>query len=468
MPQSPSPPSSPAPLDIAVIGAGIAGLSAAWLLSKTHRVTLYEKEDRPGGHANTVDVEGEAATPVDTGFIVYNEPCYPNLVALFDHLGVATRATDMSFSASLDGGRVEYAGSSLGTLFAQKRNLLRPRFWRMIADLLRFYREAPGLLTDPAAETLTLGDVLDRGGYSDAFVRDHLLPMAAAIWSTPADSMRGHPAAAFIRFCDNHGLLRITGRPVWRTVEGGSRSYVGRILADMPGALRLNCGVEGIVREENRVLLRDRRGVVRAHDHVVIATHADQALSLLEDAGEEERRLLGAFGYERNLAILHSDAALMPKRRAVWSSWNYLAEQGDGGRQGERDAVCVTYWMNRLQGFLPRERDLFVTLNPIRPPREGSILRSVLYDHPIFGMEALAAQKRLWSLQGKRRTWFAGSYFGAGFHEDGAQAGLAVAEALGGLPRPWTVANPSGRIYVGPTPAPAPVQAAGAAELETA
>ncbi|BAI76012.1 amine oxidase (plasmid) [Azospirillum sp. B510] len=457
MPLSAPSPSAPGPLDIAVVGAGIAGLSAAWLLSKRHHVTLYEKEDRPGGHANTVEsgpLEAGGAGPVDTGFIVYNEPCYPNLVALFEHLGVATRATDMSFAASLDGGRVEYAGSSLGTLFAQKRNLLRPRFWRMIADLLRFYREAPGLLTDPAAETLTLGDVLDRGGYSDAFIRDHLLPMAAAIWSTPAESMRGHPAAAFIRFCENHGLLKITGRPVWRTVEGGSRSYVERILADMPGALRLNRAIEGIAREEGRVLVRDRRGTLRAHDHVVLATHADQALALLEDAGEEERRLLGAFGYERNLAILHTDDSLMPRRRAVWSSWNYLAGRGENGAGDGRDAVCVTYWMNRLQGFLPRGRDLFVTLNPIRPPREGSILRSVLYDHPIFGMEALAAQRELWSLQGRRRTWFAGSYFGAGFHEDGAQAGLAVAEALGGLSRPWTVANPSGRIHVGPAPEP--------------
>ncbi|MBK1838314.1 FAD-dependent oxidoreductase [Azospirillum sp. YIM B02556] len=460
MPLSPPESTFPAPLDIAVVGAGIAGLSAAWLLSKAHRVTLYEKEDRAGGHANTVEADG--AGPVDAGFIVYNEPCYPNLVALFDHLGVRTRATDMSFSASLDGGRVEYAGSSPATLFAQKRNLLRPRFWRMIADLLRFYREAPGLLADPVAETLTLGDVLDRGGYSDAFVRDHLLPMAAAIWSSPAEAMRDHPAAAFLRFCDNHGLLKVRGRPVWRTVEGGSRSYVERMLADMPGALRLNCAVEGIAREQGRVLLRDRRGAVRTHDHVVLATHADQALALLEDAGEEERRLLGAFGYERNLAILHTDAGLMPKRRAVWSSWNYLAERTGDGNDSGHDAVCVTYWMNRLQGFLPRERDLFVTLNPVRPPREGSILRSALYDHPIFGMAALAAQKRLWSLQGRQRTWFAGSYFGAGFHEDGAQAGLAVAEALGGLRRPWTVPDPSGRIHLGAMPA------ARAAELESA
>ncbi|ALG73035.1 NADH-ubiquinone oxidoreductase subunit 6 [Azospirillum thiophilum] len=465
-------PAGAAPLDIAVIGSGIAGLSAAWLLSKAHRVTLYEKEDRPGGHANTVDintvdaatVDSGGAGPVDTGFIVYNAPCYPNLVALFDHLGVATRPTDMSFAASLDGGRVEYAGSSLGTLFAQKRNLLRPRFWRMLADLLRFYREAPGLLADPDAATLTLGAFLERGGYSDAFVRDHLLPMAAAIWSTPAEAMRDHPAAAFVRFCENHGLLKITGRPVWRTVEGGSRAYVRRILADMPDVLRLNCAVEAVTREgfhadgigggigggtgqpSGRILVRDRRGGVRAHDHVVFATHADQALALLEEPTPLESRLLGSIGYERNLAILHSDAGLMPRRRAVWSSWNYLSQRGDAGA----DAVCVTYWMNRLQGFLPPERDLFVTLNPIRPPREGTILRSILYDHPVFGMEALAAQKRLWSLQGCRNSWFAGSYFGAGFHEDGLQSGLAVAEALGGVRRPWTVPDESGRIHLDP------------------
>ncbi|AWK89962.1 NAD(P)/FAD-dependent oxidoreductase [Azospirillum thermophilum] len=450
-----SAPSDGGPLEIAVIGSGISGLSAAWLLSKAHRVTLYEKEDRPGGHANTVEAAGSG--PVDTGFIVYNEPCYPNLVALFDHLGVATRATDMSFSASLDGGRVEYAGSTLGTLFAQKSNLLRPRFWRMLRDLLRFYREAPRLLSDPAADGLTLGQVLDRGGYSDAFVRDHLLPMAAAIWSSPVETMRDHPAAAFVRFCENHGLLKITGRPVWRTVEGGSRAYVSRILQDMGGALRLNTAVEAVTREPGRVLVRDRKGDVRSFDHVVLATHADQALALLDDPGSDETALLGAFAYERNIAILHGDASLMPRRRKTWSSWNYLSQRGEDGS----DAVCVTYWMNRLQGFLPAERDLFVTLNPVRPPRDGSILRSFLYDHPIFGMGALAAQKRLWSLQGQRNTWFAGSYFGAGFHEDGLQAGLAAAEALGGVRRPWRVSDESGRIHIGPAPAVArPMEAA--------
>ncbi len=448
------------PLDIAVVGSGIAGLSAAWLLSRAHRVTLYEKEDRPGGHANTVvtsPVEGGGG-PVDTGFIVYNAPSYPNLVALFDHLGVVTRPTDMSFAASLDGGRVEYAGTSLATLFAQKRNLLRPRFWRMLADLLRFYREAPKQLEGSGAERLTLGDLLDRGGYSDAFVRDHLLPMAAAIWSSPADRMRGYPAAAFLRFCENHGLLKLKDRPVWRTVEGGSRRYVDRILADMPDTLRLNRAVEQVTREPGRVVIRDRRGDRQGFDHVVIATHADQALGLLEDPGAEEEALLGAFAYERNRAILHDDPALMPKRRAVWSSWNYLSQPA--GAQDGRDAVCVTYWMNRLQGFLPPERNLFVTLNPIRPPREDSILRSFLYDHPIFGMAALAAQKRLWSLQGRRNTWFAGSYFGAGFHEDGVQAGLAVAEALGGVRRPWTVSAESGRIHLDPARVHTPREAA--------
>lgn len=435
------------PLDVAVVGSGIAGLSAAWLLSQAHRVTLYEKDDRAGGHSNTVDLGDGVA--VDTGFIVYNEANYPNLVALFRHLGVPTRETDMSFAASLGGGALEYAGNSLATLFAQKRNLLRPRFLRMVWDIARFYREAPRLLETAEPERLTLGEFLQAGGYSDAFVRDHLLPMAAAIWSAPAETMRDHPAASFVRFFHNHGLMRLTERPIWRTVEGGSREYVRRLLSALGGTVRLNTAVERVSRWNGRIQIQDRRGSVHAHDHVVLAAHPDQTLTLLDDADAAERELLGAFRYQRNLAILHTDATLMPRRRAVWSSWNYLdAADGSG-------ALCVTYWMNRLQAFLPPGRDLFVTLNPARPPRAGSVLRSFIYDHPVFDLAAGRAQRRLWDLQGVRNTWFCGAWFGAGFHEDGLQAGLAVAEALGGVRRPWTVPNESGRIHLRPAPGPA-------------
>lgn len=432
------------PLRIAVIGSGISGLSAAWLLSRGgHAVTLYEKEDRPGGHTNTVDVDG--AGPVDTGFIVYNEASYPNLVALFDTLGVPTRETDMSFAVSVDGGRLEYAGTGLSGLFAQRSNLFKPRFLGMVADVLRFYRAAPALLDRSDAETLTLGAFLDEGGYSEAFVRDHLLPMAAAIWSTPAEAMRDHPAAAFVRFCANHGLLQVRDRPVWRTVEGGSRAYVRRLLDTMPGVLRLNAAIARVRREPCGIVVEHRDGEQTGFDHVVMACHADQALALLADPDPEERRLLAAFPYQRNVAILHTDASLMPVRRKVWASWNYLSRH-----DADSDAVCVSYWMNRLQGFLPAERDLFVTLNPIHTPRAGTILRSFLYDHPVFDLGALRAQKDLWRLQGRWGTWFCGAYFGAGFHEDGLQAGLAVAEALGGVRRPWKVANESGRIFPGP------------------
>jgi predicted NAD/FAD-binding protein len=295
---------------------------------------------------------------------------------------------------------------------------------------------------------MTLGELLDRGGYSDAFVRDHLLPMAAAIWSTPAEAMRAHSAAAFVRFCANHGLLQLRDRPVWRTVEGGSREYVRRLTDALgPAALCTGTGVRAIRRDAGRVLVEDLAGVVHGVDHVVIAAHADQALALLVDPSEDERRLLGAFRYQRNLAVLHTDAALMPKRRKAWSAWNYLARRG---RTAEQDTVCVTYWMNRLQAHLAPSPDLFVTLNPLQPPRDGTILHSVVYDHPVFDLATDRAQGELWRLQGVRNTWFCGAWFGAGFHEDGLQSGLAVAEALGGVRRPWTVPDESGRIVLGP------------------
>ncbi len=435
---------------IAIIGAGISGLSAAWLLSKAHDVTLYEALPRLGGHSHTVETPRHGGSvPVDTGFIVYNAESYPNLVALFDHLGVATKASNMGFAVSLDDGRMEYGGDNLVTLFSQARNLVRPRFWSMLADLVRFYRSAPGDAAALEADQTSLGDYLDARGYGPAFQNDHLLPQAAAIWSASARDIRDYPAAAFIRFCENHGLLKIAGRPQWRTVEGGSQAYVARLTASFVGRIRPGVPALGVARSGDGARVRDAAGAVEAFDQVVIAAHADQGLSLLEAPTPADRSLLGAFGYSRNLAVLHSDAGLMPRRRRLWSAWNYL---GRAGPEGDRQ-LCVTYWMNRLQG-LPAEWPLFVTLNPFRDPDPAKVISTELYEHPRFDAAAPRAQARLWSLQGQGGVWWCGAYFGSGFHEDGLQAGLAVAEAIGGVRRPWTVPAESGRIRLGPEPVP--------------
>jgi predicted NAD/FAD-binding protein len=291
-----------------------------------------------------------------------------------------------------------------------------------------------------------LGEFLREQGYSAALREDHLLPMCAAIWSLPLAQVEEFPALAFLRFFDNHGLMRISGRPQWRTVEGGSREYVRRIAAPFGERLRLGTGVAAIRREDTGVVVTDRRGGTARYDHVVIAAHSDEALSMLDDADGRERQLLGAISYQRNVAWLHSDAAFMPRSRRVWSSWNYMG--GGVTAAGGAAPVCVSYWMNQLQG-LPTKRQIFVTLNPSHEPESGSVVRRIDYDHPVFNARALSAQRELWQLQGARRTWFCGAYFGSGFHEDGLQAGLAVAEALGGVKRPWTVSDPSGRISLG-------------------
>lgn len=345
----------------------------------------------------------------------------------------------MSFAVSLDDGRLEYSGTGLLGLFAQGRNAISPRFWMMLRDLVRFYREAPRNVA--ALGMITLDEYLDAAGYGDGFRNDHLYPMAAAVWSTPAAKIGAYPAASFIRFCQTHGLLKLAGRPIWRTVAGGSRSYVQVLSKTIPEVVS-NYPVNAIVRAKDGVEIVGHDGHGRRFDRVVIAAHADQALKMLADASIEERRLLGAFDYIVNDAVLHTDTRLMPERRRVWSSWNYMTRDDNDGRK-----LAVTYWMNRLQG-IESKRPLFVTLNPHREIAPETVLKRMSYSHPRFDARAMQAQKELWSLQGRGNTWFCGAYFGAGFHEDGLQAGLAVAEAIGGVRRPWTVPGESGRIHI--------------------
>lgn len=427
-------------LRVAVIGSGVAGLSAAWLLSRRHDVVVYEKDDRLGGHAHTVDVPGEAgATPVDVGFIVYNEPAYPNLTALFAHLGVETVETCMSFGASMRGGAVEYSGQSLAAIFANPANAARPRFWRMLVDVARFNRAGLAALRDGIGHEVSLGDFVRRERLGPGFVEDFLQPMASAIWSTPSTRILDFSAAAFLKFYANHGLLQVLDMPVWRTVSGGSRRYVERLSAPIAASARLSTPVVRLRRQSDGVVVEDAGGGADRFDAALVAAHADAALAMLDAPTAEERDVLGAFRYQPNRAYLHTDERQMPKSRRAWSSWNYL---------GDDEGAAVTYWMNRLQP-LGSATDLFVTLNPRRPIAPERILRTFDYTHPTFDLAAERAQRRLWSLQGRNRVWFAGAHFGQGFHEDGLQAGLAAAEDLGGVRRPWTVEAESGRIWRG-------------------
>jgi len=434
---------------IAVIGSGIAGLGCAWLLDRAgHDVVVYESQARAGGHANTVDAprpDGAGTVAVDTGFIVFNDRTYPNLCALFDAVGVASRASSMSFAVSARDGGLEYSGSGLAGLFAQRRNLARPRHWRMIRDVLRFYREAPALLDGRGspADGPTLGDYLAEGGYGRAFVDDHLLPMGAAIWSAPVAEMMRFPAASFVRFFANHGLLSLSDRPCWRTVIGGSRAYVAALTAPLRDRLRLGAGAAAVGRRADGVLVRDGDGQADVFDHAVLACHADEALALIAAPTPAEGEILGAFRFEANRAVLHADPALMPRRRRAWASWNYLTARGDGA--AAQTKTSVTYWMNGLQGIDP-DVPLFVSLNPLREPDPARTVAAFDYAHPQFDAHAIAAQRRLGEIQGADRLWFCGAWCGYGFHEDGLSAGLAVAEALGAR-RPWRVAevSPAGR-----------------------
>ncbi|WP_332678089.1 NAD(P)/FAD-dependent oxidoreductase [Brevundimonas sp.] len=440
-PQLVANPPSPAGKRIAVVGSGISGLSCAWLLSQSHEVTLFEAADRIGGHSHTVDAPAPSGpVAVDTGFIVYNQSNYPNLTALFEHLQVPTKPAMMSFAVSIDDGAFEYCSQGLGALFAQKRNYASPKFWRMIGDLLRFQNQAPRDLPDLERSGETLDSYLKRGGYGPLFREAHLLPQAAAIWSCTMGQMASYPAASFVRFYMNHNLLKVDLRPTWRTVEGGSRAYVTRLAAAFKGRVVTRAGIAAVLRGLDGAALRFDDGRLERFDAVVLATHSDQALALLEAPSAEDRRLLGAIEYRPNKVILHRDTSLMPKRRKAWAAWTHLGYSDRAGEGG------VTYWMNELQS-LPGP-PLFVSLNPAKTPDPALVIGEWDYEHPVFDAAAVAAQSELWSLQGRRNIWFAGAWFGSGFHEDGLQAGLAVAEQLGGVRRPWSVANESGRIHL--------------------
>lgn len=408
---------------IAIVGSGIAGLGAAWLLREQADVTVFEAEARAGGHAHTVMA---GTQPVDTGFIVLNDRNYPYFQSLLAELEVPTTASDMSFGVSIAGGAIEWAGDSWRTLFAQTRLIADAAHWRMLADILRFNRQGKRLIANDALPDEPLGAFLDRNRYGRAFAARYLLPMAAAIWSTPAAGMRDFPVAPFLRFFDNHGLLDIRDRPQWRTVAGGSRRYVQAIAAALGARLRLDCAVTGVERDAAGVRVTTARGDDAHFDQVVFACHADTTRELLAGPSAAERRLLSAFGFQRNRAILHTDPALMPRRRAVWSSWNYLADRDAVSDQ----RVAVTYWMNRLQS-IAGATDYFVSLNPLTEPAAGRVIRELTYDHPVFDGRAVSAQRELDTIQGAGGVWHCGAWCGYGFHEDGLAASVRVAEGLG-------------------------------------
>lgn len=418
----------------AVIGSGVAGVVSAWELSKAGwDVTLYEKEGRVGGHTHTIVVEDgpDAGTPVDTGFIVCNDKTYPNFHRFLAELGVPWRWSDMSFGYHDENTGLQYAGTTLDGLFAQRENLVSPGFWRLLGRIALFNAPALADLESGALSGLTLGEYLGKRGFGKDFTDHYILPIGAAIWSTGLAGMLEFPAETFVRFFKNHGLLTFTDRARWQTVVGGSHSYLAAFRARFGGRIVLSAGVEALRRLPSGVVEVRARGVEAAtFDRAVVATHADEALALLADPSPAERELLGAWSYSRNRTVLHNDASLLPGNRRAWASWNYRRIMGEDGA----GPASLTYDMNRLQG-LRASRPWLVTLNPRREPARGSVVRELDYAHPVYTFRSLATQGRLPSLNGVRSTWFCGSYFGYGFHEDAVRSALAVARDFAPAPR---------------------------------
>jgi hypothetical protein len=423
---------------VAVIGTGIAGNAAAWTLSRRYPVTVYDRELRLGGHSHTVTIDYDGTEiAVDIGFIVYNQQNYPELSALFDHLGVETIESCMSFAVTADRGRFEWRGGGenwLETaqgLFAQRRNILSTSYLWMLRDILTFNQKSVEDYGAGRLGGLSLGQYFRQNHFAPRLLTDYLAPMGAAIWSAPAAEILDFPAENFVAFFTNHRLLQYD-RPVWRTVKGGSRCYVDKLTAALRDRMRLGCAVTAVERTAHEVIVHDSHGHSESYDHVVIASHSDQALGMLSDADERERAILGAIKYSPNTIYLHRDERLMPKRKRAWASWNFLRWQRQDLMAND---VAVTYWMNNLQG-IDADKPLFVSLNPPFAPRDELTFGKYICEHPQYNRAAFAAQKRLDEIQGRRRTWFCGAWTGYGFHEDGLRSGLAVAEALGAHP-PW-------------------------------
>lgn len=417
-------------MKIAIIGSGISGLGAAYLLHKTHDITLYEQAAVLGGHSRTIEVQTpEGAVPVDTGFIVFNHRNYPLLTGLFDHLDVPTAKSDMSFGVSINRGWFEYGTLTLSNMFAQKKNLLRAPFWRMIRDVLYFNKHAKRYLEEN--NRASLGQCLQDLGLSQWFRDYYILAMGGAIWSTPLDKMLEFPAQSFIRFFDNHGLLTLNDQPQWYTVQGGSREYVQRLSKPFQQSIRTNCGVKRVTRGEQGVTVEDTKGKSTTYEQVIFACHSDQAMQVLQNPTDKERKIVGAIRYQPNKAILHSDVSFMPKRKKAWSSWVYLSDH----RKDSNPSVSLSYWMNNLQP-LNTETPMIVTLNPSHPPNESLTHDVHWFDHPRFDAPAIVAQNRMGEIQGQDRIWYCGAWQRYGFHEDGLWSAVNVATALG-AEIPW-------------------------------